>query len=75
MTASPVQVAALVHAPHLEARNTLQALATLGTIAHPSRGYYARYALPEEDLRPSAGFAAQIAALCAPSTNREHTQE
>ena len=77
MAASPVQVAAMIHKPHLEVRITLQALAMLGTIAHPRKGYYGRYGLPEDDIRPSAGaaaqkndstpstrFAAQIAALC-----------
>lgn len=77
MSASPLQVATMIHRPHLEVRNTLQALAMLGTIGHPHRGYYARYALPTDYVRPSAGvaaqkndstpstrFAAQIAALC-----------
>jgi hypothetical protein len=88
MSASPLQVATMIHRPHLEVRNTLQALAMLGTIGHPHRGYYARYALPADyvprsagsaaqknDSTPSTRFAPQIAALCTPSTPREHTKE
>jgi hypothetical protein len=87
MSATPVQVATMLHRNHLEVRTVLQALAMRGTIAHPRKGYYARdwpsedtslgtvHGPPKKDIRPSAGFAAQIAALCAPSTNREHTKE
>jgi hypothetical protein len=37
---TPVQVAMLVHAPLLDVRRRLQALAMLGTVNHRRRGYY-----------------------------------
>jgi hypothetical protein len=69
---SPQQLAAMIHKPHLEVRTILQALAMLGTIAHPAKGLY-RDQRVEDDFRPSTRFAAQIAALCQPSTSRGPT--
>jgi hypothetical protein len=40
LPATAIQIAAMVHLPHLEARIILQALAMLGTIDHPRNGYY-----------------------------------
>ena len=60
---SPQQLAAMIHRPHVEVRTILQALAMLGTIAHPAKGLY-RDKRVEDDFRPSTRFAAQIAVLC-----------
>lgn len=56
----------LVRKPQLEVRNILAALETLGTIQRPAKGLY-RYGPPTHQDQPSTRFAAQIAALCAPS--------
>ncbi len=76
---SPLQVATIIHQPHLAVRNTMTALAMLGAIGHPRRSYYTRHALPTEDdstpSLPSRRYTSRIAALCAPSTHREHTKE
>jgi hypothetical protein len=74
MPATPQQVATMIHKPGREVLPILQALATLGTVQHPAKGLY-RHGRPEDDLRPSTRFAAKIAALCTPSTHREHTKE
>jgi hypothetical protein len=73
MPATPHQVATMIGKAHLEVRTTLQALAMLGTVDHPAKGYY-RHGPPAAaaDVRPSARFASQIAALCAPTPERKH---
>ena len=75
MPASPLQLAGMLNKPPLEVRTTLQALAMLGTIVHPGKGYY-RHGRPEDEVRPSgrpsALFAATIAALCAPQKGVDH---
>jgi hypothetical protein len=72
MPATPHQVATMIGKAHLEVRTTLQALAMLGTVDHPAKGYY-RHGPPAAaaDVRPSARFASQIAALCAPTPERK----
>jgi hypothetical protein len=40
LPATAIQIAAMVHLPHLEVRSILQALAVLGTVAHPGKGYF-----------------------------------
>jgi Mn-dependent DtxR family transcriptional regulator len=63
MPATSIQVAARINVPPLEVRTILQALALLETVEHPRKGYY-RHRPPGDGVRPSAHFAAQIAALC-----------
>jgi hypothetical protein len=53
-----------------EVQAILMALATLDTIAHPSKGLY-RDRRVEDDFRPSARFAARIAA----AVQSAHTKE
>ena len=72
MPATSIQVAAMVNRPHLEVRAILQALAMLATIEHPRKGYY-RHRSPADGLQASARFAAQIAAICGPTS--PHTKE
>lgn len=64
---SPQQLAAMLNRPHVEVRTILQALAMLGTIAHPAKGLY-RDTRVEDRVRPSVRFATRIAAVCTPST-------
>ena len=70
MPATPQQLATMVHKPGREVLPILQALATLGTIQHPAKGLYA-HGRPEDDVRPSRRFAAQIAA----AVQSAHTKE
>ncbi len=72
MPATPQQLATMLHKPGREVLPILQALATLGTIAHPAKGLY-RDKRVEDDVRPSTRFAARIAVLGAPSTHRGPT--
>ena len=58
MPATPQQVATMIHKTRTEVQAILASLETLGTITRPAKGLY----------RPSARFAAQIAALYAPHT-------
>jgi hypothetical protein len=70
--ASPQQLASMIDKPGREVLAILQALATLGTIAHPAKGLY-RDKRVADDSRPSTRFAAQIARLCQPNTSRGPT--
>lgn len=68
--ASPKQLAAMIHKPRLEVQAVLMALATLGTIGHPAKGLY-RDKRVADDCRPSARFAARIAAAVQSSHTKE----
>jgi transcriptional regulator with XRE-family HTH domain len=47
LPATAMQVAALCDLPHLQVRLLLQALATLGTVRHPAKGYYQHWPVGE----------------------------
>ena len=80
MPFSPFQLSELLGQPQLEVRNTLHALAVLGTITHVRAGYYSHgQGVPGQTTRkqrddrrepspprpPSARYAAQIARIVA----------
>ena len=88
MPVTPVQMTQLTGGPHEDVRQTLQALATLGTIQHLRAGYYChgpgtpnrppgkrgeRREPPPEVQPPSARYAARIARIVAQGTRRETT--
>src|SRR5262245_42430919 len=89
MPVTPMQMTRLLNHPHEDVRQTLHALAVLGTSQHPRPGYYShgpgipnhpprrkgerRLPPPEYDLPPSTRFAARIARAVAQGTSRETT--
>jgi hypothetical protein len=86
---TPLQMTQLINQPHDDVRQTLHALAVLGTIQHARSGYYShgpgtpnqpprrkgerREPPPEYNPPPSAHYAARIARIVAQGASRETT--